>query len=105
MEANMDAVLKLQPTVWDDLNTHERIDVLQTVCNIETHYLGLNDPVTVQGDNLSPYTLGAYSDAQKLIRIERNTDIWADYSDTVRIYNIASFYNRTVDELKNIINT
>ena len=69
MEANMDAVLKLQPTVWDDLNTHERIDVLQTVCNIETHYLGLNDPVTVQGDNLSPYTLGAYSDAQKLIRI------------------------------------
>lgn len=69
MEANMDAVLKLQPAVWANLNTHERIDVLQTVCNVETHYLGLNDPVTVQGDNLSPYTLGAYSDAQRLIRI------------------------------------
>ena len=69
MEANMDAVLKLQPTVWENLNTHERIDVLQTVCNVETHYLGLNDPLTVQGDNLSPYTLGAYSDAQRLIRI------------------------------------
>lgn len=69
MEANMNTVLKLQPAAWEDLNTHERIDVLQTVCNIETHYLGLNDPVTVQGDNLSPYTLGAYADAQKLIRI------------------------------------
>lgn len=69
MEANMSTVLKLQPAVWEDLNTRERIDVLQTVCNVETHYLGLNDPVTVQGDNLSPYTLGAYSDAQKLIRI------------------------------------
>lgn len=69
MEANMDAVLKLQPVVWEDLNTYERIDVLQTVCNVETHYLGLSDPVTVQGDNLSPYTLGAYSDAQRLIRI------------------------------------
>lgn len=53
MEANMDAVLKLQPVVWEDLNTYERIDVLQTVCNVETHYLGLNYPVTVQGDNLS----------------------------------------------------
>lgn len=69
MEANMDAVLKLQPVVCEDLNTYERIDVLQTVCNVETHYLGLSDPVTVQGDNLSPYTLGAYSDAQRLIRI------------------------------------
>lgn len=72
MEANMDAVLKLQPVVWEYLNTHERIDALQTVCNIETHYLGLNDPVTVQGDNLSPYTLGSYSDAQRLIRINLN---------------------------------
>lgn len=72
MEANMDAVLKLQPVVWEDLNTHGRIDVLQIVCNIETHYLGLNDPVTVQGDNLSPYTLGSYSDAQRLIRINLN---------------------------------
>ena len=69
MEANMNTVLKLQPSVWDDLNTPERIDVLQTVCNVETHYLGLCDPVTVQGDNLSSYTLGAYSDAQRLIRI------------------------------------
>lgn len=69
MEANMNTVLKLQPAVWEDLNTRERIDVLQTVCNVETHYLGLNDLVTAQGDNLSPYTLGVYSDAQKLIRI------------------------------------
>lgn len=69
MEANMDTVLKLQSAVWKDLDTRERIDVLQTVCNVETHYLGLYDPVTVQGDNLPPYALGAYSDAQRLIRI------------------------------------
>lgn len=69
LEANIDAVLKLWPATWEILNTNERIDVLQTVCNIESHYLGLSDPVTVQGDNLTVYTLGAYSDAQKLIRI------------------------------------
>lgn len=69
MEANRDTVLKLRPSNWEKLNTRERIDVLQTVCNIESHYLGLSNPVTVQGDNLSPRTLGKYSDAQKLIRI------------------------------------
>lgn len=72
LAANIDTVLKLNPELWDKLDTRNRIDVLQTVCNIETHYLGLNDPVTVQGDNLSAYTLGAYSDAQKLIRINLN---------------------------------
>lgn len=69
IDANMDTVLKLWPTAWESLNTHERIDVLQTICNIETHYLGLIDPIAVQGDNLSPYTLGIYSDTEKLIRI------------------------------------
>ena len=69
MEANMDEVLKLFPTTWETLNTHERINVLQTVCNIEAHYLGLDYPITVQGDNLSQYNLGSYSDTQRLIRI------------------------------------
>ena len=69
MEANMDEVLKLLPTTWETLNTHERINVLQTVCNIEAHYLGLDYPITVQGDNLSQYNLGSYSDTQRLIRI------------------------------------
>lgn len=72
IEANMDMVLKLQPAIWEKLNTRERIDVLQIVCNIEAHYLGLNHSVVVQGDNLSPYTLGAYSDGLKLIRINLN---------------------------------
>ena len=72
MEANKDTVLKLWPSEWEKLNTHERINVLQTVCNIETHYLGLSDPVSVLGDNLSPTTLGAYSDPQKVILINLN---------------------------------
>lgn len=35
----MDTVLKLQPAIWKNLNTRERIDILQIVCNIESHYL------------------------------------------------------------------
>lgn len=109
MEANMDAVLKLQPVVWEDLNTYERIDVLQTVCNVETHYLGLNYPVTVQGDNLSPYTLGAYSDAQRLIRINLDhieNDPVEDVLSTIeyrnlRLFKDAAHYSQEVDDYIN----
>ena len=69
LEANMEILLNLIPSKWKRLDTQGKIDVLQTVCNIEAHYLGLYDTAKVQGDNLSPYTLGTYSDALKLIQI------------------------------------
>lgn len=69
LESNMDAVVNLLPSKWERLSTREKINVLQIVCNVECHYLGINDAVTIQGDNLSPYTLGTYSDALKLIQI------------------------------------
>lgn len=105
MEAHMDAVLKLQPVVWEDLNTYKRIDVLQTVCNVETHYLGLSDPVTVQGDNLSPNTLGAYSDAQRLIRINLDhieNDPVEDVLSTILHEIHHSYEHRLADVFDNI---
>ena len=69
LEANMDSVLNLITPKWQELDTQGKIDVLQTVCNVEVHYLGLDDTIAVQGDNLSPYTLGVYSDTLKLIQI------------------------------------
>lgn len=69
LEANMDSMLNLIPSRWQKLDTQRKIDVLQTVCNVEAHYLGLDDTVAVQGDNLSSYTLRVYSDALKLIQI------------------------------------
>lgn len=70
--SNMDTLLKLQPDVWAQLSIRERIDVLQTVCNIEATYLGLSTPVTVEGDSLTPSMLGAYSDEIKMIKINLN---------------------------------
>lgn len=67
--SNMDTVLKLQPEIWAQQNTKERIDILQTICNIEVRYLGLPSPVTVEGDNLVEFMLGTYSDELRLIRI------------------------------------
>ena len=45
------------------------MNVLQTVANIESHYLGLHDGVTVQADILPEHTLGIYSDKYRLVRI------------------------------------
>lgn len=67
--ANIDHVLKLQPHIWEKSGTRDWLNVLQTVCNIEVHYLGIRDPVTIQASNLSEYTLGAYSDDTRLVLI------------------------------------
>lgn len=72
LSSNMETILKLQPEVWATQSTKERLDVLQTVCNIEAAYLGLSTPVTVGGDNLVPPTLGVYSDGTRLIQISLN---------------------------------
>ena len=53
LASNMDTVLKLQPAVWDELSTKQR----------------LHDGVTVQADILPEHTLGIYSDKYRLVRI------------------------------------
>lgn len=50
--SNISEVLKLQPEVWQDLTTAQRINTMQTICNIEVYYLGLPCAVTVSGANL-----------------------------------------------------
>ena len=67
--SNISEVLKLQPEVWQDLTTAQRIDTMQTICNIEVYYLGLPCAVTVSGANLPENTLGSYDDSSLAISI------------------------------------
>ena len=67
--SNISEVLKLQPEVWQDLTTAQRIDTMQTICNIEVYYLGLPCAVTVSGANLPENTLGSYDDSSRAISI------------------------------------
>lgn len=67
--SNISEVLKLQPEVWQGLTTAQRIDTMQTICNIEVYYLGLPCAVTVSGANLPENTLGSYEDRSRSIRI------------------------------------
>lgn len=59
---NIETILRLQESGWVKLSTQEKLDVIQTVANIEAHYLGLPNELNVGAANLSEYTLAAYSD-------------------------------------------
>lgn len=110
--SNMDTLLKLQPEVWAQQSTRERIDVLQTVYNIEATYLGLSTPVTVEGDNLTPSTLGAYSDEIRLIQINLNHIEESPVDEVLETllhevhhcyeYRLAEAYNTASSEVKQL---
>jgi hypothetical protein len=100
LDANIDMVLKLKTDTWQGLTASQKIDVLQTVANIEVYYLGLNDAIVVQGDNLSQDTLGEYSDSQRSICIDLNhleNDPVEDVLDTLLHEVYHSYEHRLVD--------
>lgn len=66
---NMDMLLFLQDEKWSQLNTQEKLDVMQSVANIESHYLGLPNELNVSVVNLENGTLGSYVDGIHTIYI------------------------------------
>lgn len=66
---NIDTVLLLQEDLWEELSIQERLDVLQTVANIEATYLGLPHELNVFAETLDETVLGSYSDRDHKIKI------------------------------------
>lgn len=64
---NIDSVLMLQEELWVDLSVPERLNILQTVANIERRYLGIPHELNVGVANLGEYTLGCYDDRKHQI--------------------------------------
>lgn len=62
-----DSVLMLQEELWVDLSVPERLNILQTVANIERRYLGIPHELNVGVANLGEYTLGCYDDRKHQI--------------------------------------
>lgn len=60
---NIDTILLLQEECWEELTVKERLNVLQTVANIEQRYLGIQNELNVGAANMDESTLGFYSDA------------------------------------------
>ena len=62
LENNTDTLLHLEETIWENLSFQERLDVLQTVANIEAEYLGIPNELNVGASNLKENILGQYRD-------------------------------------------
>lgn len=59
---NMEMLLLLQDEKWSELNVQDKLDVMQTVANIESHYLGLPNELNVSVINFQENKLGSYVD-------------------------------------------
>lgn len=70
IENNIDKVLLLQESEWNKLDVEEKINVMQTIANIEAASLGISDELTVRGEELEENVAGKYSDAMRLILID-----------------------------------
>lgn len=60
IDRNINSVLLLRGDAWKDLSVPERLDVLQTVANIERRYLGIPHELNVGVANIGEYVLGYY---------------------------------------------
>lgn len=69
---NIETIKLLQEDEWRKLSTKRKIDVLQTVANIEAHYLGLPNELNVGAANLDEDIWGDYIDSKHVIRISLN---------------------------------
>ena len=97
---NMDTVLLLQEEEWATLTTQEKLDTLQTVANIEAHYLGLPNELNVGAANLEEDVLACYDDTTYTISIDLNsleTDPVEDVLNSCCHEAYHSYQHRLVD--------
>lgn len=67
---NIDTVSRIRETVWPSLSSEERLETLQTIANIEAHYLGLPYILTVRVSRLESPVLAQYDDKTYTIRLD-----------------------------------
>lgn len=72
---NLETIMKLEESVWEDLTIPERLSVLQVVANIERSYLGIPDELNVganliRNDSEDERELGHYVEARRQIIVD-----------------------------------
>lgn len=97
---NIDTILLLQEDKWNTLSLQEKLNTLQTVANIETHYLGLPNELHIGADNLGEGTLACYNDNTYTISIDlehlENASVY-DVLDSCCHEAYHSYQHRLVD--------
>lgn len=97
---NIEAIAQLQEDTWCSLSVQERLNVLQTVANVEQRYLGLSNELNVGAANLREGVMGYYNDNTHEIVIDidslLNDSSW-EVLDTVCHEAYHSYQHRMVE--------
>ena len=110
---NMDMLTNLYEDTWEGLSVEEKLNVLQTVANVEQRYLGLPHELNIRAGNVKATIEGYYEDNEHIIMI--NLDYLLNRSSyemvecvTHEAYHalqsrMVDAYDATSDDLKNLI--
>lgn len=101
---NIEIIAQLQEDTWRSLSVQERLNVLQTVANVEQRYLGLSNELNVGTANLREGVMGYYSDNTHEIVIDMDSllnDLSWEVLDTVCHEAYHSYQHRIVDAFNN----
>lgn len=70
LSSNIEMIAQLQEDAWCSLSVQDKLNVLQTVANVEQRYLGLSNELNVGAANLREGVMGYYSDKTHEIVID-----------------------------------
>ena len=72
IEGNRDTLRNFLPERWETLAKEEKLRTLQTVCDIETHALGLPHALHVEEKELEEDTIAQYEDVSHNVYVNRS---------------------------------
>lgn len=61
LEENMPVISKIDDSIWKNLSFDDRLDVLQTLANVDASQQGISHEINVCAKNLGPSTYGSYN--------------------------------------------
>lgn len=109
---NIEILQNLQEEKWIYLSVDEKVAVLQTVANIEAHYLGLSHGLTVKVAVLDFDTLGTYNDRKHHIQISLDAVKYCGALKCVKTvcheayhayeYQLVQVYDKAADDMKEL---
>ena len=80
VEKNIPLISKIDESIWKNLSLEDRLDVMQTLANVEKVQLGISHEVNVRADSLGLGTYGTYDFNKHEVTI--NTQVLMDDDST-----------------------
>lgn len=83
VEKNMPVISKIDESIWKNLSPEDRLDVMQTLANVEKVQLGISHEVNVRADSLGLGTYGTYDFKKHEVTINMQILMDDDSTDAV----------------------